>query len=498
MLVFVHSFADSHPIFLTEKMEWTDFFRNLGDSLIIDDTHVLYTERDKHPEKVFGFMCWLSRIVPTTYVFEIMSYFEDLEKSLTELLDNDPTVIRETYRTPYLWMCSCGLWERIRARRDEKDESPKEGGQGCVFVTGCSDVGKTTALKKLFPNVKSLDPVQNMETLMEKGLIHHTDPLCTSVHLSLIHAAVKFGWGGIYDRSLLDSFIYQEVGILLDCDSFYYGDSLYGTHIFGCKELQWKHMIDAVAYNRLKAVAVLAKTIFGHSRWIIVNHAESVISTHFLMRMFARDEVYLRFLEGRDPYRYIMAQRALFGNLSKIMKSMDLDVHYLALKCEKLNADSFRLLEDYLSAMIRGKPQLYGVRSPKYVTDAGYDFNLIENEEIVDKLVLKPFEVKKFNSTLNVIIPPGMFGEICVRSHMGMYLNCHRGIIDSGYAGDVKVLIQNRFADTLSIDVDHPVSIVLHKKVPATNSSDVMRLQDFADFGEFDRGLNGFGSTNVQ
>ena len=72
-------------------------------------------------------------------------------------------------------------------------------------------------------------------------------------------------------------------------------------------------------------------------------------------------------------------------------------------------------------------------------TDAGFDLFSIET------CVIKPLERKLVNTGIKIEIPDGYYGRIAPRSGLAFKkgIDVMAGVIDSGYRGEVKVLLIN-------------------------------------------------------
>ncbi len=116
--------------------------------------------------------------------------------------------------------------------------------------------------------------------------------------------------------------------------------------------------------------------------------------------------------------------------------------------------------------------------------DAGLDiFSVIDHE-------LKPKEVKAIPSGVQVEIPEGYVGLIWDKSGISLK-GVHRlaGVIDSGYRGEVKVVMINLGEESFAIAKGMKIAQVLIQPVEGVNVIDVSELE------ESSRGEGGFGST---
>lgn len=120
--------------------------------------------------------------------------------------------------------------------------------------------------------------------------------------------------------------------------------------------------------------------------------------------------------------------------------------------------------------------------------DAGFD--LVSAEDIS----LKPFERALVKTGVAIAVPEGFAGFVQPRSGLawksGLGLVNSPGLIDSGYRGEIKVIVINLDADNV-IDIargDRIAQLVI-LPVPAVSIKDVEELPPSV------RGSGGFGST---
>jgi len=125
-------------------------------------------------------------------------------------------------------------------------------------------------------------------------------------------------------------------------------------------------------------------------------------------------------------------------------------------------------------------------RLPRYGHrgDAGLDLFSIESR------LFEPGEVKPVRTGIQVSIPEGYVGLIWDKS--GISLNgVHRlaGVIDSGYRGEVKVVLVNLGRKDFAVDAGMKIAQLLIQKVFEVTVIDSGVLDDTP------RGGKGFGST---
>lgn len=120
--------------------------------------------------------------------------------------------------------------------------------------------------------------------------------------------------------------------------------------------------------------------------------------------------------------------------------------------------------------------------------DAGFD--LLATEEID----LAPGEVGVVSTGLAMAIPDGYCGLLLPRSSMGkkgIIIPNSPGLIDSGYRGEVKVLLLNLTKQNYRVYVDNKIAQLVFVKYENVNAIEVPKLPGSHD----GRGIGGFGSS---
>ena len=120
--------------------------------------------------------------------------------------------------------------------------------------------------------------------------------------------------------------------------------------------------------------------------------------------------------------------------------------------------------------------------------DAGYDLFAAE------PAVVEPGRRASIGTGLTVAIPDGCAGLVLPRSGLaarhGITLPNAPGLIDSGYRGEVRVLLLNTDPDVaFDVAVGDRIAQLVIVRVEAPP------LEEAADLGETARGEGGFGST---
>ena len=123
-------------------------------------------------------------------------------------------------------------------------------------------------------------------------------------------------------------------------------------------------------------------------------------------------------------------------------------------------------------------------------TDAGLDLSSVEN------VTLKPGERKVIPTGLAMAMPPGACGLVCPRSGLaakyGITVTNAPGVVDSGYRGELKVILQNCGDEDFEVTKGMRIAqivVVQHAMNIAVEMEDLPPAPD--------RGEAGFGSTGV-
>ena len=124
--------------------------------------------------------------------------------------------------------------------------------------------------------------------------------------------------------------------------------------------------------------------------------------------------------------------------------------------------------------------------------DAGWDLRAIEN------VIIKPGEVAVIRTGIYLVMPEGYYGQIFGRSsYAAKGIDTFGGVIDSGYRGEVKVVLYNSTDENFVIAEGDKVAQIIFFKIPDVEV--IIEISDDASkkVKEFDshRGEKGFGST---
>ncbi len=114
--------------------------------------------------------------------------------------------------------------------------------------------------------------------------------------------------------------------------------------------------------------------------------------------------------------------------------------------------------------------------------DAGIDLRSAE------RLVLQPLSRATVRCGFAVAIPEGFAGLVIPRSGLA----ARRGLVDSGYRGEVKVVLHNTDAtEAFEIEAGDRIAQLAIVETPR------IRLVAQDELDETDRGADGFGSSGV-
>ncbi len=130
------------------------------------------------------------------------------------------------------------------------------------------------------------------------------------------------------------------------------------------------------------------------------------------------------------------------------------------------------------------------VELPKYAHegDAAFDLRSIEDTTI------PPSEKHIIQTGIKMAIPQGYFGNIRDRSGLAAKQAAHvlAGVVDSGYRGDVGVVMINLGKEPIEIKKGDRVAQMLIQKIETPTIVEAENLDDTT------RGDGGFGSTGKQ
>ena len=121
-------------------------------------------------------------------------------------------------------------------------------------------------------------------------------------------------------------------------------------------------------------------------------------------------------------------------------------------------------------------------------TDAGYDIHAAENKRIYNNTR----ELIKTN--ISMAIPNGYVGLIWPRSGLAVKqgVDILAGVIDSGYRGEICVVLQNHGSKSVDVRKGDRIAQLLIQKV------ENFTLLESNSLDDSDRGASGFGSSGAQ
>lgn len=118
--------------------------------------------------------------------------------------------------------------------------------------------------------------------------------------------------------------------------------------------------------------------------------------------------------------------------------------------------------------------------------DAGLDLYGLED------MILAPGEGRPLRTGIGIALPPGFMGMVADRSSMGKRgLKTAGGIIDSGYRGEVHVILWNVSKDEVRIKAGERIAQLLIFPIAHPVPIEVTQFEETA------RGAKGFGSTGA-
>ena len=146
---------------------------------------------------------------------------------------------------------------------------------------------------------------------------------------------------------------------------------------------------------------------------------------------------------------------------------------------------------DTIQLPIKGLETDAVIPSYAYEGDAGLDLSATES------CTLKPFERKAIPTKLVIAIPDGYAGLVIPRSGLalkhGISIVNTPGLIDSGYRGELKVILINLDPnEPFVIEVGDRIAQLMIVKIPT------VQLHKVDELPATERGEGGFGSSGVR
>ena len=140
--------------------------------------------------------------------------------------------------------------------------------------------------------------------------------------------------------------------------------------------------------------------------------------------------------------------------------------------------------------MIKIKKLSEEAKVPNYANpgDAGMDF--YSNEEVI----LEPNQRKLISTGISMAIPEGYVGLFWDKSGIASKfgIKTMAGVIDSGYRGEIKILLHNLSTEKFEVKKGMKIAQMLIQPVEQKQIIEV----DLLD--QTERGEGGFGSTGLQ
>lgn len=126
---------------------------------------------------------------------------------------------------------------------------------------------------------------------------------------------------------------------------------------------------------------------------------------------------------------------------------------------------------------------------PKYSHDGDAGFDLYACEDVV----LKPFERAVVPTGIKMAIPKGYVGLVWDKSGLASKhgLKTMGGVVDSGYRGEIGIVVKNLGKETITIHRQTKVAQMLIQPVHQA-------VFEEAELDDTARGERGFGSTGLK
>ena len=135
----------------------------------------------------------------------------------------------------------------------------------------------------------------------------------------------------------------------------------------------------------------------------------------------------------------------------------------------------------------------------KIEENAGFDLYCdYKSLGLSDTITFKPFETKRLDSNIGVVIPNGYVGIVKERSSTGKY-SCFvgSGVIDSGYRHGIGVFFTNTSDKDMTLDLKKAVAQMVIVECLHDNSTNIITIspEEFAKLYPSNRGIGREGST---
>jgi len=201
------------------------------------------------------------------------------------------------------------------------------------------------------------------------------------------------------------------------------------------------------------------------------------------------------FREAKEQFKMLKDLQSKLGNID--MNSPEEMFKSLGINMEDLNKHFEDLNDEMSSEFIKVNLNYVNDsenKNPSYAYESDSGFDLRANEDVW----LHPFDRALVPTGLRFDIPEGY--EIQVRSKSGLALNQglmvlnSPGTVDSGYQGEIKVIIFNTTNQKVKIEKGQKVGQAV--LCPVVNGK-LVNLVQVKEIKEKDRNDKGFGSTGL-
>ena len=125
------------------------------------------------------------------------------------------------------------------------------------------------------------------------------------------------------------------------------------------------------------------------------------------------------------------------------------------------------------------------VPTKAYNGDAGWDLYAIDN------MVIAPGKDAVIRTGISMVMPSNVYGRICPRSGIAVkhHINVHAGVIDSGFRGEIKVVLFNHGEHEFYVKPGDKVAQIIFSYMVD------LQLEVVSSTEPSDRGDKGFGSS---
>ena len=165
----------------------------------------------------------------------------------------------------------------------------------------------------------------------------------------------------------------------------------------------------------------------------------------------------------------------------------------------KLNVIKYKGGNIEMEKIIWGKFTPTAITPTKRIKDAGFDiYEDTLRSQGKTEYILQPFETKRFDTNIGLVIPEGYVAIAKERSSTGkLSIFVGAGVIDSNYRGGVGVFITNASGEMTKINLEKAIAQLVIHKCEHSESDEVFEgsPEEFSRAYPSDRGLGKEGST---